>query len=230
MNSYLKDIYAKDEYSEELYPQKLCNFLFQKYLIGKNIDRGTLLDIGSGKGNQLVGFSRNNFECYGIDKREECVEILDNFEIRECDLESEKLPFDDNYFDVVFTKSVIEHVFNTDHFIKEAKRVLKVNGTLIVLTPDWESQSKSFFDDYTHIKPFTKKGLKAAISQNGFKDVYCDYFLQLPFVWKYPLLSFIPKALSFLPYSWRFSDKEQKKSRVLIRFSQEKMLLAVATK
>ena len=172
----------------------------------------------------------NNFECYGIDKREECVEILDNFEIRECDLESEKLPFDDNYFDVVFTKSVIEHVFNTDHFIKEAKRVLKVNGTLIVLTPDWESQSKSFFDDYTHIKPFTKKGLKAAISQNGFKDVYCDYFLQLPFVWKYPLLSFIPKALSFLPYSWRFSDKEQKKSRVLIRFSQEKMLLAVATK
>ena len=186
MNSYLKDIYAKDEYSEELYPQKLCNFLFQKYLIGKNIDRGTLLDIGSGKGNQLVGFSRNNFECYGIDKREECVEILDNFEIRECDLESEKLPFDDNYFDVVFTKSVIEHVFNTDHFIKEAKRVLKVNGTLIVLTPDWESQSKSFFDDYTHIKPFTKKGLKAAISQNGFKDVYCDYFLQLPFVWKYP--------------------------------------------
>ena len=230
MNSYLKDIYAKDEYSEELYPQKLCNFLFQKYLIGKNIDRGTLLDIGSGKGNQLVGFSRNNFECYGIDKREECVEILDNFEIRECDLESEKLPFDDNYFDVVFTKSVIEHVFNTDHFIKEAKRVLKVNGTLIVLTPDWESQSKSFFDDYTHIKPFTKTGLKAAISQNGFKDVYCDYFLQLPFVWKYPLLSFIPKALSFLPYSWRFSDKEQKKSRVLIRFSQEKMLLAVATK
>jgi len=63
MNSYLKDIYAKDEYSEELYPQKLCNFLFQKYLIGKNIDRGTLLDIGSGKGNQLVGFSRNNYSA-----------------------------------------------------------------------------------------------------------------------------------------------------------------------
>ena len=230
MNSYLSDIYAKEEYAEDLYPQKLCNFLYQNFLVSRGVEKGVLLDIGSGKGNQLVGFGRNNFECFGIDKREECVDILDSFDIRECDLESEELPFDSNYFDVLFTKSVIEHVFNTEHFLKESNRVLKPGGVLIVLTPDWKSQFRSFYDDYTHIKPFTKKGLRAAISQNGFKEIYCDYFLQLPFIWKYPFLKFIPKIIGLLPYAWRFSDVEEKKSRVMIRFSQEKMLLAIAIK
>ena len=68
MNSYLSDIYARDEYAEDFYPQKLCNFLYQKYLVSRGVEKGVLLDIGSGKGNQLVGFGRNNFECFIRDR------------------------------------------------------------------------------------------------------------------------------------------------------------------
>ena len=51
--------------------KSFCNYIFEsiinkKFLNKKNLK---LLDIGSGKGNHLVGFSRKNIECFGIDKK-----------------------------------------------------------------------------------------------------------------------------------------------------------------
>ena len=43
---------------------------------------------------------------------------------------------------------------------KEAYRVLKPSGILINLTPEWKYIYKSFYDDYTHRTPFTKKSLE----------------------------------------------------------------------
>jgi SAM-dependent methyltransferase len=230
MTNYLDDVYFRDEYDKHGYPQKLCDYIVENFLKDSMSNGNRLLDIGSGKGNQLVGFSRHGYACSGIDKRDECVNILKHFEVKECDLETQALPYDSETFDIVFSKSVIEHVWNTQNFVREAHRVLKPGGVFILLTPDWLSQYKSFYDDYTHIRPFTRKGLRAALRQNGFSDVRCDFFYQLPFVWRHPWLVFIPKILGFLPYGWRWCDNEERNHRKLLRFSQEKMLLAVAIK
>ena len=141
MSSYLETIYFRDEYDEKAYPQLLCNHIVKEYLSKvSDVKEKKILDIGSGKGNHLVGFSRLGLESYGIDKREECVSVLKNFTIKECNIESERFPYDDNCFDFVYSKSVLEHVMNTDNFLSEALRMLKPGGIAVLMTPDWRSQ------------------------------------------------------------------------------------------
>lgn len=234
MGSYLDTIYFTDEYAEDAYPQRLCNHIFENYLSDSMVRqpaRGErLLDIGSGKGNHLVGFSRCGYEVYGLDKRKECVEILKDFTVKECDIEKEPFPYEDNTFDRIFSKSVLEHVWNTDNFLNETLRVLKPGGRVVLITPAWESQYKLFWDDYTHVKAFTRKSLQNAMKINGFQNVKVTMFLQLPFIWKYPYLRFITRLISLLPDSLKWKDDEQSDARKLIRFSKEKMLLAVGEK
>lgn len=47
-----------------------------------------------------------------------------------------KLPFADQEFDFVYSAEVIEHLFDTDLFLKEAYRVLKPGGYLYMTTPN----------------------------------------------------------------------------------------------
>lgn len=51
------------------------------------------------------------------------------------DLEA-RLPFEDNSFDVVCANQVIEHLSNTDGFIREIRRVLRPEGYAIISTPN----------------------------------------------------------------------------------------------
>ena len=225
MTNYLETIYFRDEQSENDYPQKLCDYLIKNY-IGAS---GVLLDIGSGKGNHLTGFARRGFDVYGLDMLPECIEATD-YDVRFCNLEKDSFPFEDNKFDVVYTKSVIEHVFNADNFLAEALRVLKKDGIAIIMAPDWGSHYKIFWDDYLHIKPWTRKSLQDAMVIKGFSDVKSILFRQLPILWKYPCLKPLSDLTSLLPDSLKWKDKEEKYFNAWIRFSKEKMILATGTK
>ena len=175
--------------ADNSYPIKLCQLLCDKF-VRSTTRRLKILDIGCSKGILLEAFSTvRNFECYGIDLRDE---NAPGMVFRQCNIENEAIPFEDDFFDVIFTKSVVEHVYDTDNFLSEAKRVLKPGGAFICMTPDWKSQMHTFYNDYTHVKPFTRKGLQDAMLINGFKDVSSEYFYQLPFIWRYPFLKFVP--------------------------------------
>ena len=228
MTSYTDIIYPADEGNS--YPQKLSNYIYERFF---SDDRGyvpTILDIGCCTGKALKMFDKANpMALHGIDLRNEEIE---GFIFKECDIETETIPYPENYFDFVYTKSVLEHVRNTDNFLSEALRVLKPGGVFVGLTPDWKSQQNIFWDDYTHVKPFTRKGLRDALRIHGFDEADCEYFYQLPFVWKYPWLSFVPKLVALLPDSLKWKDREQRntRDRKLIRFSKEVMLLSYGVK
>jgi len=70
----------------------------------------------------------------------------------------------------------------------------------------------------------TRRGLRDLMRYVGFQNVKCEYFYQLPFVWKRKYLEFIPKVISIIPD--RFKWKDEDNHRILVRFSKEKMLLA----
>lgn len=46
------------------------------------------------------------------------------------------LPFEDNYFDIVFFGDIIEHLFDSESALKEIQRILKPNGRLIISCPN----------------------------------------------------------------------------------------------
>jgi SAM-dependent methyltransferase len=51
-----------------------------------------------------------------------------------CNVDEEKLPFPDNYFDEVYSRNLLEHLKNPGYALKEMTRVLKRNGKLILIT------------------------------------------------------------------------------------------------
>jgi SAM-dependent methyltransferase len=52
---------------------------------------------------------------------------------------SQSLPYVDECFDLVHANQVIEHVSDLDRFLAEAKRVLRVGGTLVISTENGSS-------------------------------------------------------------------------------------------
>lgn len=232
MADYLETHYSRAEYGEKEYPQRLCDFVVEKFIqphVG-DVRRATVLDVGSGRGNHLVGFARRGLSVIGLDKRPECLGVLEQFDIRECDLERHPFPCEANSIDVVFSKSVIEHVENADLFLSETRRVLKPSGLAILMTPDWQTQAHMFWDDYTHVKPWTRKGLQNALKIHNFQDINCFLFRQLPLLWKYPLLEYVADVIALAPESWKWKDRDEVAFREWIRFSKEKMLFATAVK
>lgn len=55
-------------------------------------------------------------------------------EVIRCNVDEERLPFPDNYFDEVYSKNLIEHLRNPGFALKEMKRVLRVGGRLVIIT------------------------------------------------------------------------------------------------
>lgn len=229
--SYFDTIYFRNEYGEDCYPQKLCNYISNSIISphydGKYNEK-TLLDVGSGRGNHLVGFSRNGLKCYGLDLRPE---DIPSFVIKKCNIETEPFPYESNTFDVIYSKSVIEHVFNTDNFVKEIYRVLKPNGIAIIMCPDWGSQYKHYWDDYTHVKAWTRKSLQNCMRIHNFRNVECKFMRQLPILWKYPKMNFLADLTDiFTTQSMKWKDEKEEQFNEWIRFSKEKMLLSTGIK
>lgn len=100
-----------------------------------NIDK--LLDIGCSYGYYTRFYLNKCKEVYGIDPNEDLIKIAKKryprikFKIGD----AEKIPFKDDYFDVILLSDVLEHVNDEEKAINEVYRVLKNNGVIIITVP-----------------------------------------------------------------------------------------------
>ena len=179
MKNYVEVAYSKKEKPESTYPNQLASYLLERFHISEGM---RILDNGCGRGDFLRAFSNLGLAAYGTDISDFCKEAV------VVDLDQDCLPFSDGYFDIVFSKSVVEHLKNGEHYILEMKRVLKKGGVLILMTPDWKSQYKIFFEDPTHIHPYCVKSIGRLLEMCGFCNSGAELFYQLPVMWKYPYL------------------------------------------
>lgn len=214
---YLRVIYSEKRRPYTSYPGKLCKHIAENYF---KPNYETLLDVGCGRGEHLREFQKLGYQVKGVDLSQEVKELLKDTEIEILDIEKEQLPYENESFDVLFNKSLIEHLSNPENFMREAYRILKPGGRLITMTPDWESVYKIFYEDYTHRTPFTKESLYDIHQIFGFKKVEIRKFKHLPILWKYPWLNIFSKILYYFP----------KSNIKFIKFSKEIMLLSWAEK
>ncbi len=222
---YTEIIY--NEYDKPItnYPKKFSKYIFNRYNLKSN---AKFLELGCGRGDFLNEFKNLGLDSYGIDISDLTSKKFPEIKFKSIDLLNQDLPFSDNYFDIVYSKSFIEHFYYPEKIFQEAHRVLKPNGILITLTPEWNYIYKSFYEDFTHRTPFTKTSIRDIQLISNFKEIKIESFKQLPILWNNIILkipfSILSELTRFLiPDYFRLKNK-------WVRFSKEIMILSSAKK
>ena len=115
-------------------------YLFDQILKGRFDINASILDAGCGGGRNLIYFLQNGYEVFGIDENPDAVEQVrflassispnlpeNNFQTAAI----EKIPFQNERFDVIISSAVLHFADNEQHFfrmLEEMWRVLKTGG------------------------------------------------------------------------------------------------------
>jgi 2-polyprenyl-3-methyl-5-hydroxy-6-metoxy-1,4-benzoquinol methylase len=220
MEDYISVEYSDEKRPQTSYPAKLAKYLFIRF---KMQTGQSILEVGSGRSELLEHFKKMGMETYAIDSANSAAEFANkagaSFELYNLSSENSKEPFNGKKFDVIFSKSFIEHLHDPIYFFEWSKSHLNYNGKLISLTPDWESSTKIFYDDVTHVKPFTKVSLNQILELGNFKEIEVFKFRQLPITWSNPF------ALALSKLTAMFTQPRVKQK--WFRWSRELMLASV---
>jgi 2-polyprenyl-3-methyl-5-hydroxy-6-metoxy-1,4-benzoquinol methylase len=115
-------------------------------LVKKQSD-GKILDCGCGDGAFTLELAQKmeTSQIYGIEYIEELAQEAGNKAIivYKSNL-NEKFPIVDSTFDVVHANQIIEHLVETDLFVKEIYRIMKTPGYAIISTPNLASMHNIF--------------------------------------------------------------------------------------
>jgi methionine biosynthesis protein MetW len=180
--------YAAQKYSEYRvdftpYLKKIFNW------ISTHKQGGKILDIGCADGGFLAKFDKQTWKKFGIDVSAKAISAAKHkgIQAKVCDI-TKGITFPANSFDVVVAAEVIEHIYDTDFFLKEIRRILKPNGIFAVSTPNIASLAnriKLIFGSYPnfceydlsesaagHIRVYTLPALVNQLKKNQFKILH----------------------------------------------------------
>lgn len=204
---YIKSMYCVDE------------SYYNQHLIADLPAGSKILDVGCGLGLLLKVLNKriDSCELYGVDINQK---LLDEA-VKNCPgarlikANGEILPFIDNYFDIVFSLDLIEHLDSPEGHLTEIRRLLKPEGKLIICTPDRfayypniypakNSCSAIFHNilrmaglrtlEYTHKREYTVFGFRGLLKKMGFQVITPN---GLERIRKYPNHPFLARARNF---------------------------------
>lgn len=166
-----------------------------------------LLDIGTADGLMLNNLANELSPriSVGFDFSSELLKFADNNQSFFVQSDASKLPFKDDFFDVIVACAIIEHVPDADKMISECYRVLKNGGICIITTPDpfFEHIATMIghLENEQHNETFNLLKLKSLFEAQGFSIVKAEKFMMSPI--GFPRELFIEKymklfALQFL--------------------------------
>jgi 2-polyprenyl-3-methyl-5-hydroxy-6-metoxy-1,4-benzoquinol methylase len=97
-----------------------------------------ILDIGCGSGLFGEILAKKGYKVYGIDVlpcKDECLR-KGYIDVKESIDVNYGIPYNDEFFDLVFCGEIIEHIWDTTFFLCEVNRVLLNDGYILLTTPN----------------------------------------------------------------------------------------------
>lgn len=139
-------------------------------------NKGKILDVGFGRPIDLEAFQQNGWSAYGTQIVPHVVKVAKQRKLNAFLGELQNAHYSSNKFDAITMWHVLEHLNKPQLYLKEAHRILKKGGTLILEVPNIDSiVAKTFgcnwfeMDVPHHVYQFTPKSLTLLLERNGFQ-------------------------------------------------------------
>lgn len=171
-----------------------------------------ILDVGCGTGRLIEFLNSVGFQAFGCDISQTAVKYANQINRKRVAYLgfATQIPFPNQSFDMVTAISLIEHLTaqEAEQFAREAKRILKPQGFIFLVTPNWTTpirliQGRKWFgyNDPTHIKFYTPMGLAGLLKKNSFRNIKflfkTDYNVSFDWEFPFPIRKY-PKLLRSL--------------------------------
>lgn len=148
----------------------------------------SLLDIGCGSGELLkLAENKNIKHLFGVDGVKEALESCQGIQavIKQVDLNNEKLPFPDDFFNGVTCLEVLEHLYAPQSIISEIYRVLQPGRWAVISVPNpyhllmrlrilFGANASAPEVTGGHIKFFRTSDIQKMCSRGGFDEVHLE--------------------------------------------------------
>lgn len=154
------------------------------HAIVDEVELGSMvLEMGCNSGGLSVMLMRKGCLLYGVDVAPVMVAKAQAKGIRAKVAPAEKVPFEDEYFNVVIASEILEHVYEPQDLLKEARRVLKPGGLLVGTVPHDKSYNTGLCDireHYYHARIYTEDGLAGEVGKQFEKVCVSDICFHKP--------------------------------------------------
>jgi SAM-dependent methyltransferase len=128
--------------------------------------KAPILDLGPGR----CWFTRQNInDIVAVDNAPKLVEGYGQQGINIKLGDAYRIPYPEEYFEGVFCCWLLEHLSEPGRAISEIQRILKPGGYACVIVPS-PNDMTAFYDDYTHLRPYTPVSLKQLAEDCGFSQ------------------------------------------------------------
>ncbi|MGV8168938.1 MAG: class I SAM-dependent methyltransferase [Candidatus Nanoarchaeia archaeon] len=146
------DLLARQFMNASLDFNDITRQLMYSYIDVESLENKKVLDVGCGYGQDLDLFSRAGAEVYGIDISRKLISLArEKCPVAKLTVGTfENLPFEDNYFDLAFSRYSLQHSEKASESLEEISRVLKPEGEAIILVTHpvrqyFEKETKNYW-------------------------------------------------------------------------------------
>lgn len=161
-----------EELDRSLYPYK------KRYLakIIKSLPQNAVvLDAGCGNGKvvRMIRIYRPDVSIKAMDISDVGEYLPKGVEFKKGSVEEVDKMYPSEHFDAVFCLHVIEHLLYPMRMVEAFAKILKSGGKVFIETPNWTRlfipfSHMFFWNDYTHVRPFTSFGIRKLFYEHGY--------------------------------------------------------------
>jgi ubiquinone/menaquinone biosynthesis C-methylase UbiE len=171
-----------------------------EYLQNEISSHSVVVDLGSGFCDFINQISAS--KKYAVDSNPESMQYCaSDVEFLQSDVTS--LNLETNSVDVVFASNLLEHLHDDElqQTFSEVNRVLRKNGKIILIQPNYYYAYREYWDDYTHVKAFTHTSLADFLTSKDYRvKKVVKRFLPFSFHSILPKTYLLTKIYLALPY------------------------------
>ena len=167
-----------------LYQQQLVEIICDQF---SELSGVKILEVGCGKGNEIVQLAKKGGACLGLDFSESAMVLMQKRLLKEqlgmplVRGDAANLPFKADTFDLVFSQGVLEHFTRPEEILQEQRRVMPKGALLVTEVPNkW-----TLYTIYKKILMALKRWLpgwetqyspgelRSLLEKNGFEFIDC---------------------------------------------------------